>query len=169
MRQIRFQFFGVEPITKPYYIWVTLEHTWLALTSRVDTRAWKTRYRRYLRKRRRLAHPLAVLKYGMLNRLRFPLINRQPFTTRYSAFCLNHLCYYLTGQMMMTWIINLCLEKKKRSNSHWESTAPAFHITQPGYLAVNLYNPISTSVLIKPLEMRKCEFRIGGLNTNMLN
>lgn len=29
---IQFQFFGVEPIRKPYYyIWVTLEHAWLPL------------------------------------------------------------------------------------------------------------------------------------------
>lgn len=32
VKWIQFQFFGVEPIRKPYYyIWVTLEHAWLPL------------------------------------------------------------------------------------------------------------------------------------------
>lgn len=32
MKWIQFQFFGLEPIRKPYYyIWVTLEHAWLPL------------------------------------------------------------------------------------------------------------------------------------------
>lgn len=73
VKWIQFQFFGVEPIRKPYYYtWVTLEHAWLPLPDlmhshgRPDIADIDNRKQNKQKKKRRSA-TLRRLRYGTLN------------------------------------------------------------------------------------------------------